>query len=179
MHLWEAGIILARYIVSESNLFNNKNILELGTGVGIGGLALLKYTTCQHVNMTDYNNEVLKNAGKNATKNSIKANRYSVEYLNWLDYASFTKKYDIIIGSDLIYSGAPLKELYMLISTSLNPQGKAYIIIPSQRFKGEEFLAIVEEHNEFTIEKIPLDAEIYKASPFKDQQKGFKIYPGI
>lgn len=81
--------------------------------------------------MTDYNKEVLANAGKNAAKNSIKSNRYAVEYLNWLDHATFTKKYDTIIGSDLIYSGAPLKELYLLISSSLNPQGKAYIIIPS------------------------------------------------
>lgn len=46
LHLWEAGIILARYIVSESKLFDGKNVLELGTGVGIGGLALLKYTNC-------------------------------------------------------------------------------------------------------------------------------------
>jgi len=66
----------------------------------------------------------------------------------------------------------------MLISKSLNPGGKAYIIIPSQRFKGETFLGFIES-SEFELEKIPLDTEFYSAVPLKDQQLGLKTYPGL
>ncbi|KAL4468016.1 hypothetical protein ABPG72_015886 [Tetrahymena utriculariae] len=179
LHIWEAGIILARYIVFNSQLFSNKDILEVGTGVGIGGLAALKYTECKRVDMTDYNQDVLANIKKNSEKNSISKQRYDVFYLNWFEYAKFDKKYDIIIGSDIIYSGAPLKELYLLISKSLNKGGKAYIIIPSQRFKGEVFLKYVEDYKEFTVEKIALDQTEYYLSPLKDQTQGFKTYPGL
>jgi len=44
LRLWEAGIILARYIVNNSNLFKGKRILELGGGVGIAGFAAKKWT---------------------------------------------------------------------------------------------------------------------------------------
>lgn len=44
LHIWEAGIILARFITFNKELFENKNVLELGCGIGIGGIAALKFT---------------------------------------------------------------------------------------------------------------------------------------
>ena len=44
LHIWEAGIILARWIVFNKELFLGKDVLELGTGVGIGGLSAAKFT---------------------------------------------------------------------------------------------------------------------------------------
>jgi len=35
------------------------NLKELGTGVGIGGLAVAKYTNAQKVIITDYKKEIL------------------------------------------------------------------------------------------------------------------------
>lgn len=44
MKLWDAGIVLARYAIKNNGLFKNKSVLELGCGVGIGGLAVQKWT---------------------------------------------------------------------------------------------------------------------------------------
>ena len=44
LHIWDAGIILARFILTNKQLFENKSVLELGTGVGIGGITAMKYT---------------------------------------------------------------------------------------------------------------------------------------
>jgi predicted nicotinamide N-methyase len=44
LRLWEAGIILSRYIIQNVALFKHKRILELGGGVGIAGLAAKKWT---------------------------------------------------------------------------------------------------------------------------------------
>jgi len=71
LHIWEAGITLARFVVSNPTLFAEKTVLELGTGVGIGGLAVAKYGGCKRVDMTDYNMEVLANVKKNAAKNKL------------------------------------------------------------------------------------------------------------
>lgn len=92
---------------------------------------MLTCSKCAHVDLTDYNKEVLVNADKNIAKNKIEKHRYATLLLDWTKHASFSKQYDAIIGSDLIYSGAPLHDLYYLIVKSLIPGGKAYIIIPS------------------------------------------------
>lgn len=44
LRLWEAGIILARYIVHNNSLFKGKKVLELGGGVGIAGFTAKKWT---------------------------------------------------------------------------------------------------------------------------------------
>ena len=50
-----------------------------------------------------------------------------------MEYESFEEKFDVIIGADLIYQGAPVKELLYLVKKSLNPNGLFYLVIPSQR----------------------------------------------
>lgn len=49
LKLWEAGIILARYVVNNNQLFKNKRVLELGAGVGIAGMAVKKWTECSDI----------------------------------------------------------------------------------------------------------------------------------
>ncbi len=68
LHIWEAGIILARYVAINHNKFLKKNILELGSGVGIGGLSSLLFTDCLKVTFSDYNKEIVKNIEKNIVK---------------------------------------------------------------------------------------------------------------
>lgn len=61
LHIWEAGIVLARFVAFNKGLFEDKEILELGSGVGIGGLAALKFTECKTCVLSDYNTEILEN----------------------------------------------------------------------------------------------------------------------
>lgn len=49
--------------------FLGKDVLELGSGVGIGGLCVKKWTQCRSVMMSDYHPGVVKNIGKNCVKN--------------------------------------------------------------------------------------------------------------
>ena len=44
LRLWEAGIVLARYVVNNSAQFKGKRVLELGAGVGIAGMTAKKWT---------------------------------------------------------------------------------------------------------------------------------------
>lgn len=44
LKLWDAGIILSRYIIKNCEIFKDRNILELGSGVGISGISLRKWT---------------------------------------------------------------------------------------------------------------------------------------
>ncbi|KRX03072.1 hypothetical protein PPERSA_10153 [Pseudocohnilembus persalinus] len=182
-HIWEAGIILARYIAFNSEQFKNKSVLELGTGVGIGGLALALFTEANSVTMSDYRNDVVENIKKQTKKNIklIKNKKLQIETINldWTNYEKFEKKYDIIIGSDLIYAGSPVKELYYLIKKSLNKDGKCYIIIPSERHYSVKFLENIDNEKVLNYEIVKIDGQNYFQSPLKNQEEGFKTYPGL
>jgi len=108
---------------------------------------LLKYTKAQRVTFTDYNDIILENLRKNIFANKknhnqgedvfekepkninecynlcpFNENRISIENLDWKDFEKYEKKYDIIIGSELIYQGGNIEELVKLINKML--QGK-------------------------------------------------------
>ena len=46
-------------------MFKNKNILELGSGVGLTGIVLKKFCEPNNIYVTDYLDTVLKNNEKN------------------------------------------------------------------------------------------------------------------
>lgn len=50
-------------------MFKDKEVLELGAGVGIGGLCVKKWTKCKSVAMSDYHPSVIDNINKNCLKN--------------------------------------------------------------------------------------------------------------
>lgn len=66
-----------------------------------------------------------------------------------------------------------------MIEKSLNPDGTAYIIIPSERHFAVNFLHFVDYKNKFTYEKVELDDIKYFSTPLKNEITGFKTYPGL
>jgi len=180
LHIWEAGIVLARYVYFNSELFTDKSIMELGTGVGVVGIALLKYCKPRSVEISDYKEDILNNAVNNAKKNKVWTKIPTKgRLLDWVDYEKEKNKYDIIIGSDLIYAGAPVVELSKLMNKMLNIGGKVYIMIPKQRFYSVEFFKALDELGNFEVEKIELNDEKYLTSPYWDEKAGYKHFAGL
>ena len=82
--------------------------------------------------MTDYNDKVIENAEKNILKN-LNASDKRWEFLNldWTKSDEFDLKFDFIVGADLIYSGAPLNDLYKTIKRVLDPSGIFFLLVPT------------------------------------------------
>lgn len=64
--------------------------------------------------------------------------------LDWTEYNQFSREFDVIIGSDIVYFGCPVKALYNLIKKALRKFGKAYIIIPDRKNYADLFVKEVE-----------------------------------
>lgn len=140
LHLWEASICLARYCVLHKEMFEEKNVIELGTGVGLLGITLLKKTNLKRLTFSDYNDSVLKNLKENIDYNQGQKEKYEILKLNWKDYEKANEKYDIIVGTELIYQGGLIEELAKLIKKILNSDGKCFISMPKQRSMTNKFL---------------------------------------
>ncbi|GCC35812.1 EEF1A lysine methyltransferase 3-like [Chiloscyllium punctatum] len=103
-YVWEAGVALCQYFQKEKINFTSKKVIELGSGTGIVGI--LATLLGGDVTMTDKPN-ILKQIENNVSINIPTAcqHRVKVRALTWgEDQTKFPTAYDIILGSDIVYS---------------------------------------------------------------------------
>lgn len=67
--VWEAGAALAEYLVKRPELVRNKNVCELGAGVGLTGIVIAGLCDTKSVHMTDYTDATLVNMEFNVAQN--------------------------------------------------------------------------------------------------------------
>ncbi|CAH2004945.1 unnamed protein product [Acanthoscelides obtectus] len=133
LRTWEAALALSEWIISNQDLFKDKKVLELGSGLGLTGLVLSTELAPNIVYLTDCHPAVLKNMQDNVRLNveketidltdenddTVKINdrciyrssgrKPSVAILNlpWEDVVEDTCKQigeiDIIIAADIVY----------------------------------------------------------------------------
>ncbi|XP_072351192.1 EEF1A lysine methyltransferase 3-like [Scyliorhinus torazame] len=126
-YVWESGIVLCRYFEKENLNFTGKKLLELGSGTGIVGiLATLLGGT---VTMTDQP-EIMKQINNNISINIPFACRHRLNTcaLNWgEDHTHFATDYDIILGSDIVYSSSSYPALLDTLRYFCNQRTTIYL----------------------------------------------------
>lgn len=126
--LWEASYLLCAYIIRNIHLFQNQNILELGSGISFPSLMLIEIYrkfdnfSFQSIHMSDNDPIVLNNlmnilsslrsTSLTNTNNGKKVSA-SIHKIDWISFDETSSLYqpydklcdiDIIIGSALVYS---------------------------------------------------------------------------
>ncbi|XP_059505452.1 EEF1A lysine methyltransferase 3-like [Stegostoma tigrinum] len=110
-YVWGPGIVLCRYFEAEKIDFTGKKVLELGSGTGIVGI--LAVLLGGDVTMTD-RPYVLKQIEYNILANIPLdcRHRSKIRALAWgSDQDSFATDFDIILGSDIVYSPSQFPNL--------------------------------------------------------------------
>lgn len=149
--IWPACISLAavleqKYARSTSQL----NVLELGAGVGVAGIALAKLGAT--VTLTDNDPAVLSLLQRNIQQNGVTA-RAKVAQLDWAQRESFSScldakgpPLDLIIGADLVYGGPLHGELLLQTISQLlllfGHPGTSVLLASGSRFRGTDEHAI-------------------------------------
>ncbi len=134
--LWPSSQILANYVYQSDTTL--KRILEVGCGIGLSSL-LLNHLH-QDITATDYHPEVKTFLLKNSDLNNDK--EIPFYRLNWED-ESLKKvgKFDLIIGSDLLYQQDHGELLSHFINNYANNTCEVIIVDPSRgnhsKFKKE------------------------------------------
>ena len=67
--VWEAGACLAEYIIYNPHCVEDKNVVELGAGVGLTGLIAAGVCQAKSMHMTDYTEVCLDNLSYNVDIN--------------------------------------------------------------------------------------------------------------
>jgi predicted nicotinamide N-methyase len=142
--IWPSSIALAEYLWLKD--IKDKKVLELGCGVGLVGIAA---ALCgADVLMTDYEEDALRFAKQNVQKNCNRdksKGKIIVASLDWRE-PNLGDKYDLIVGSDLLYEKRNHKPILKLINEYINDNGEAVLTDPN-RSTLNSFLKSAEENN--------------------------------
>jgi predicted nicotinamide N-methyase len=126
--LWPSSIGLARFLLSGAARVAGADVLELGAGLGLGGVAAAA-AGARAVVFTDYFQESLDFAAENARLNGITA--FETRLLDWRA-PDLSRHYEVVIGSDLLYEVRNRAALANALAAALAPDGVAWIADPGR-----------------------------------------------
>lgn len=118
---WEASIVLTQYMTALP-VQADRRILELGSGLGLVGIAA---TILGHnVTLTERNQHALNFIQANADLNGCRG--VPIRRLDWFD-PTLEGRFDLIIGSEIVYQECVIDPLLMLFDKHLAPGGRVVL----------------------------------------------------
>ena len=100
--------------------------------------------------------------------------------MDWRDYEKIDLKYDIILGSELIYQGGYIQELAKLINKLLKDDGICYISMPEKRSMTGTFLKYVTECGmKYQSEYYDINNEELFVEILKDKKENKKLFENL
>jgi len=145
--VWPSAKALAEYILNSQSEFKDKNVLELGCGIGLVGIAASMAKA--KVTFSDYDNEAINFTKNNYFRNFGKrANSFLLDWRNPNHY----KQYEIIIAADILYEKRFLKPVYNTLQKLLLHQGKVFIAEPDRTI-AKSFFKMMENGFQLTEKK--------------------------
>ena len=153
--LWNSAFVLCNRLKELRDSGSHfSSILELGCGRGLCGLFASKTFQNAIVTMTDVNESCLKNVEKSILLNGL-SRQCSTQKLNWYDPNTYPQssddgdatKYDLIIGSDILYLEKAVTVLPRLLNSIMKVGSLAIIVDPNRCFCEEDYLENFSGHS--------------------------------
>lgn len=121
--LWPAAIALAHEVAGRS--LAGQRVLELGAGTGLPGIVAASLGA--HVVQTDRQELVLHLCRQNAARNRVTTIEHRLaDWTAWTD----DSRYDLILGSDILYAKELHPHVRRIIETNLAPGGRVLLADP-------------------------------------------------
>ena len=124
--LWDAAVVFAD-VLADLGPLTGKRVLELGAGVGFAGLAAAHLGA--DVLQTDHAAEALVLCARNARLNGIPVPRQTLA--DWADWQP-PHRFDLVIGSDVLYDGSAHRAIARLLEESVADGGFALLTAPKR-----------------------------------------------
>lgn len=137
--LWPSSIALSEFIGEHPELVKGKKVLELGCGLGLP--SLVSSYLGGEVLATDYHPDVEEYYLRNCRHSSVAS---SYKRLNWRESTEDIGKFDIVIGSDVLYESKHSREVASGLIRFIKPGGKILLSDPLRPYL-QGFLAAMKE----------------------------------
>jgi predicted nicotinamide N-methyase len=162
--IWPSSIALSQYI-AKSDRFRDKEILELGCGVGVP--SLIAKAQGAKVTLSDFQEDALRIAELNWIVNFGELPRVMI--LDWRIPPPNFKKIETVIASDVVYDECLFQPVLNIIRHVLEEKGELFLSEPNRSVARKFFNLLLSEDFQFekTNEKVDngerqLDISIYR-----------------
>lgn len=152
--IWEASMVLAEFL-AHIKAAPPKRVLELGAGLGVSGLVAASFG--HEVTITDLEEEVLDFPRISASVNGCKNVHFS--RLDWLSPSDELGQFDLIVGSEVLFSERFFEPLLNIFERYLKPDGAIYLAHDVKRQSLAKFLPLCESRYKIGVQKVTLKAK--------------------
>ena len=169
--LWPAAIALAHDVAARADELRGRRLLELGAGTGLPGIVAASLGAS--VVQTDRLELALDVCRRNAERNGVARGAHAIEHrvADWTDWSD-THRYDVILGSDVVYSEPMQPHVRRILETNLAPGGRVLLADPF-RLSSIRFLESLEADgwriamSKWTVgeERTPRPIGVFELSP--------------
>jgi len=103
--VWPSSFALARLLVHCPSFVNNKNVLELGCGLGLVSATICQHTQPSRVTITDMDSSVLNKAHQSCSLYLPSQNlNVSKQIMDWNDKSTWPhEEFDVLLATDVLY----------------------------------------------------------------------------
>lgn len=127
--LWPAGLGLAEHLERRRDLLKGKTVLELGAGLGLASLV------AQHLGArvltTDFHPDVEEYFLRNCRHSGVEGN---YRRLNWREEGAELGKFDIVMGSDVLYESQHPQDVLEGLLRFVKPTGRIILADPGRNY---------------------------------------------
>jgi len=165
---WLGSFANVIYHNTQQRMLQADNLLELGTGVGICGIAIAKSDPFMKVVITDGFAQLADTINNNIKKNGVASNT-SYKKLNWeqINPDIPARSFDIVMGCECVYNDET-QDLVSTIVHCLKDNGKAVFINTSHPHRNGVLLFIsrLRQHGEVFTRNLSLVYNDEYTAPF-------------
>ena len=157
--IWPSSLVLAHHMDGQDT--SGKRILEMGCGMALSSLLLNKRE--DDITATDYHPE----AGRFLQRNTELNDDREIDYqrIDWADETDSLGRFDMIIGSDLLYEDEHVHLVADFINRHANPTCEVILVDPGRGRKSR--LARQMERYGFSFSHFKPESTEYLEKPFK------------
>ncbi|KAM6956887.1 protein-lysine N-methyltransferase EEF2KMT [Aplochiton taeniatus] len=137
---WEAALYLAEWAMVNQQVFTDRTVLELGSGVGLTGMVICRSCSPLRYLFSDCHHSVLENLKDNVQLNGLTSQQNCTVSVEELDWGNVSQEWlseigpDTVIASDVVYDPDIIVCLVKLLSSVLrrdSPAGPPDVYISS------------------------------------------------
>ena len=156
--VWPSSVVLANYLLDFEIKY--KRILEVGCGIGL--VSLLLNSRIANITATDFHPEVEQFLKVNVRLNNGK--EIPFKRTGWDDNVSTLGKFDLIVGSDLLYENEHFISLSGFINQHAKSDSEVILVDPrrgSHSLFSKKMVSLGYSHSQYKVENTP-----YLEKPF-------------
>jgi 16S rRNA G1207 methylase RsmC len=150
--IWEASLLLASNMAARK-VCPGEHLIELGAGLGVAGLAAAAFG--HDITITEYDPHALAFLEANRLENQCNTAR--VRRLDW-HHLERKERFDVILGSELIYKESDFMIMRTLFGQLLKPGGEV-LLAGEMRQTNKAFLDCMQSEFQIQIAKQTLRSE--------------------